>query len=79
MAGKAKQVEGATYQIVVQAVLDESWSVWLDGLTVTPLDNGDTQLRGLVRDQAALYGLLIKIRDLGLSLVEVKREGCKND
>lgn len=64
---------GTVYQIKVQGILDEKWSEWLDGMTVTPLDSGETLLSGPVRDQAALYGLLIKIRDLGLPLLSVKR------
>jgi hypothetical protein len=66
-------VTGTAYQIKVQGILDEKWSEWLDGMTVTPLDSGETLLSGPVRDQAALYGLLVKIRDLGLPLLSVKR------
>jgi hypothetical protein len=58
----------------VDGVLDGSWSVWLGGLDVRPLDCGETVLTGPVRDQAALHGLLNKIRDLGLPLLGVEKK-----
>ena len=61
------------YKIKVRGYLDSQWSEWFDGLTVTREACGDTLLSGPVRDQAALYGLLKKIRDLGLPLLLVKR------
>lgn len=64
------------YQIRVKGVLDEKWSDWFDGLTITPQDD-ETLLTGPVRDQAALHGLLAKVRDLGLPLLSVKRIGDK--
>jgi hypothetical protein len=64
----------AVYEIRVEGVLDGSWSQWLGGLVVRSLDNGETVLTGPVRDQAALHGLLNKIRDLGLPLVCVTRK-----
>ena len=67
--------EQAVYEIRVRGLLDESWSGWLDGLTIEPQLQGETLLAGPVRDQAALHGLLGKIRDLGLLLVSVKRMG----
>lgn len=57
------------YQLRLQGQLDEQWAAWFDGLTVTHMANGDTLLTGLVADQAALYGLLRKVRDLGLPLL----------
>jgi hypothetical protein len=60
------------YQIRVKGVLDEKWSDWFDGLTITWQDD-ETLLTGPVRDQAALHGLLAKVRDLGLPLLSVKR------
>ena len=63
----------AIYQITVEANLDLKWSDWFDGFTITPLGNSETSLTGLVADQAALHGLLGKIRDLGLPLLLVKR------
>ena len=65
--------EEALYKIKVKAHLDPSWSCWLDGLSIKPLANGETLLTGMVRDQAALHGLLNKIRDLGLLLLLVER------
>jgi hypothetical protein len=66
--------EEALYEIRVGGLLDESWSAWLDGLAVEPRPNGETVLRGPIRDQAALHGLLAKIRDLGLPLLGVERQ-----
>lgn len=59
------------YQITVREYLEDSWSEWFDSLTITHELDGSTILRGAVRDQAALYGLIGKIRDLGLTLVVV--------
>ena len=67
--------EGAYYQIRVQGTLDPRWSAWFDGFTITHDADGDTTLAGLVADQAALYGLLGKARDLGLTLLAVQRVG----
>ena len=64
------------YQIRVKGVLDEKWSDWFDGLTITPQDD-ETLLTGPVRDQAALHGLLARVRDLGLPLLSVKQIGDK--
>jgi hypothetical protein len=63
----------ATYQIRVSGNLDRKWSDWFDGFTITPRANDETLLVGRVADQAALHGLLAKIRDLGLPLLAVKR------
>ena len=63
----------AAYQIRVKGHLDSSWSDWFDGLTITPEASGETLLSGPVVDQAALHGLLKKVRDLGLPLLLVKR------
>lgn len=57
------------YQIRLQGQLGEQWTAWFDGLTITHTANGDTLLTGLVADQAALYGLLRKVRDLGMPLL----------
>ena len=65
--------EGDWYEIRVQGRLDARWSTWLDGLTLSQPDDGTTVLRGLVIDQAALHGLLHKLRDIGLPLVSVVR------
>jgi hypothetical protein len=56
------------YYITVDEQLDASWSSWFDGLSITHGTDGSTTLEGPVRDQSALYGLLDKLRDLGLTL-----------
>jgi hypothetical protein len=61
------------YRIRVVGILDPRWSEWFDGLTIAPQTNGETLLAGPVRDQAALHGLLVKIRDMGLPLLLVER------
>jgi len=61
------------YRIGVGAHLDPSWSGWFDGMTVTQHDDGTTSLVGEVVDQAALYGLLGRLRDLGATLLSVQR------
>ena len=59
------------YEIRVAGHLSPQWMDWFDGLTVTLEENGNTLLSGPVADQAALYGLLKKVRDTGLMLVSV--------
>ena len=61
------------YQIRFKGHLDDRWAEWFDGLTITLEENGDTLLSGLVADQAALHGLLKKVRDLGMTLVSVNQ------
>ena len=58
------------YQIRITGQLDARWADWFEGLTIT-LDAGDTLITGPVVDQAALHGLLKRVRDLGMSLVSV--------
>jgi hypothetical protein len=60
------------YRIRVKGILEEKWSDWFDGLTIAPQANGETLLAGPVADQAALHGVLAKIRDLGLPLLSVR-------
>ena len=60
-----------TYNVCVKGHLDRCWSDWFDGLTLTQLADGTTVLAGIVADQAALHGILAKIRDLGLTLISV--------
>jgi len=62
----------ARYEITVQGVLDPRWSAWFDGLQLTSDAAGRTTISGPVADQAALHGLLTRIRDLGLTLLEVR-------
>lgn len=59
------------YEIRVKGHLSSQWAEWFGGLTITLEDNGDTLLAGPVVDQAALHGLLRRVRDSGLPLVSV--------
>ena len=59
------------YEIRIKGHLDKQWTEWFEGLTITLEDNGDTLLTGHVVDQAALHGLLRKVRDLGMPLLSV--------
>jgi hypothetical protein len=61
------------HQIRIKGHLGREWTDWFEGLTHTALDNGETLLTGPVVDQAALYGLLRKVRDLGMPLLAVIR------
>lgn len=62
----------ASYQLRVDGHLDDHWSAWFGGLTLTHDSDGTTSLSGLVPDQAALHGLLMKVRDLGIALISVE-------
>ncbi len=59
------------YEIRLQGHLDSRWAAWFDGLSLSNESDGTTIIRGPVADQAALHGLLQKVRDLGLPLVSV--------
>jgi hypothetical protein len=59
------------YQIRLQGHLGSQWTDWFEGLTITLEEDGDTLLTGPVADQAALHGLLKKVRDLGIPLISV--------
>lgn len=63
----------AVYHIRVKGNLDRKWSDWFNGLAIVPQTDDETLLTGPVADQAALHGLLSKIRDLGLPLLSVER------
>ena len=65
--------EGGSYEIRLKGHLDARWADWFDGLTLTQESDGTTVLRGSVVDQAALHGLLGKVRDLGLPLIALNR------
>jgi hypothetical protein len=61
------------YQIGIEGHLESQWTDWCSGLTITLEENGHTLITGPIVDQAALFGLLKKVRDLGMSLVSVNR------
>ncbi len=67
------------YAITVQGHLDAHWSAWFDDLTITNGPNGEAVLAGPLRDQAALHGVLAKLRDLGLALIAVQPAGRAAD
>jgi len=68
---KADSGEPTVYQIRLKGHLGSLWTDWFEGLTITLEEDGDTLLTGPVIDQAALHGLLKKVRDLGMPLVSV--------
>jgi hypothetical protein len=70
-ASPEAQGEPGRYEIRVRGRLDQRWSDWFGGFTITCGDDGDSLLIGPVVDQAALHGLLAKIRDLGVPLLSV--------
>jgi hypothetical protein len=63
------------YQIRIKGHLDHRWTDWFEGLTITQEEGGETLLTGPVVDQAALHGLLRKVRDLGMPLLSVNPVG----
>ena len=73
VTGIRKSDTGSEYEITVQGNLDPKWSDWFDGFTISPGPGGECRLRGSIPDQAALYGILAKISDLGLPLLSVQR------
>ena len=64
---------GDTYRIRVGGHLDDRWSDWLEGLVIQRQTDGSTELVGSVIDQAALHGVIARIRDLGLPLLAMER------
>lgn len=73
MNEQPSSAQGTTYAIKVAGHLDPTWSAWFEDLTLAHEPDGCTTLTGKIVDQAALHGLLIKIRDLGLPLISVQR------
>ena len=71
LEGHAAIVCTMIYQIRIHGLLDRQWTDWFGGMTVSATSDGDTLLTGPVEDQAALHGLLRKVRDSGMSLVSV--------
>jgi len=72
-ASTADRYEPGLYEIRIKGHLADRWSGWFGGLTITLEENGETLLTGPVVDQAALHGLLKKVRDLGMPLISVNR------
>ena len=70
-ASMSNRQEAERYEIRLKGHLDTRWAAWFDGLTLTTQSDGTTVIHGLVVDQAALHGLLQKVRDIGLPLVSV--------
>jgi hypothetical protein len=67
------------YQIRLKGHLGDRWADWFEGLTISLEENGDTLLSGPVPDQAALFGLLRRVRDLGLQLISVNCVDTSNE
>ncbi len=65
--------QAGRYEIRLKGHLDARWAAWFDGLSLTHTSDGTTVIHGPVADQAALHGLLLKVRDIGLPLVSVIR------
>ncbi|MCA9925622.1 MAG: hypothetical protein KC421_24795 [Anaerolineales bacterium] len=61
------------YEIKIKGHLGRRWTVWFEGMSITQADNGETLITGPIVDQAALHGLLRKVRDLGLPLISVSQ------
>ena len=70
-ASTGDQYELGLYEIRIKGHLDDKWADWFEGLTITRADNGETVLYGPLVDQAALHGVLRKVRDLGVPLLSV--------
>ena len=70
---KSENDQAVVYQIRIKGHLGDDWTDWFGGMTITLEENGDTLLTGPVVDQAALFGLLRKVRDLGMPLLSVIR------
>ena len=81
MEGRLRKVRGMAnefdrpmiYQIRIEGHLGARWANWFGGMTITPEEGGETLLTGPVADQAALHGLLRKVRDLGMPLISAVR------
>ena len=69
----AESAASSRYEIRVSGHLGQRWASWFDGLTLTTEDDGSTVISGPVVDQAALHGLLQKLRDLGITLLSLTR------
>lgn len=79
MTNQRESKRPEVYEIRVKGVIDGRWSEWFEGLEVSPQPSGETILVGPLVDQAALHGLLQKVRDVGLPLISVKRADDRFD
>ncbi len=70
---------GCIYEIRMKGHLDSRWSSYFEGWTIVNVENGEVLLRSLPTDQSGLHGVLIKIRDLNLTLLSVRVRGSGND
>ena len=68
-----RAAEGDQYEITVKGHLDSHWASWFDRMSLTSLANGETVLSGVLPDQSALQGVILRILDLGLPLLSVRR------
>ena len=66
-------------EIYIKGKINQQWSGWFDGLTISHSDSNRTILTGTVLDQAALYGIIAHLRDLGLQLISVNSKEIKED
>lgn len=73
--GRVVMLHTMIYQIRIKGLLDRQWTDWFGGMTVSATEDGDTLLTGPVEDQAALHGLLKRVRDLGMPLISVAPVG----
>jgi hypothetical protein len=71
MSNKTDLSQPTLYRIRIKGRLKPQWTDWFEGLTIAPEEDGDTLLTGRLVDQAALHGLLKKVRDLGMPLISV--------
>ena len=67
------------YELRIGGLLDQHWSTWFEGFTLIHEDDGTSTLRGVVRDQSELHGLLNRVRDLGAPLISVTPVATPND
>ena len=65
------------YEIVIKGHFDKNWDEWFEGMKVSPLPDGETQISGNIKDQSQLHGIINKIRDLGILLVKVEQKDGK--
>jgi len=73
--GNLSSEQSKFYQIKIEGSLDQHWSDWFEYLELLPQEDGTTLISGYIIDEAALYGLLKKIRDSGLKLISINRVG----